>query len=232
MLRDLIAVYGGYEINTEGDAFHVAFKDVSTAVHFCMEVQYQMMEVEWPREVLKLPECKEVKAPDDAGSWAYRGPRVRMGIHWAEEGSVVQHIHALTKHRVFTGPAFQITRELCEAGRGGQVLMTHDVWERLRGAMPAAAFPVVEQLGCFKFPSFHGGIWVYQVSRLLGKPLYRRSLQGAEGGWALQGAELIEEGAGLSIVGAPIPRSSKGDLVFVSCRLGKSCELVLVLNLV
>ncbi|KAH7623655.1 putative Adenylate cyclase [Nannochloris sp. 'desiccata'] len=232
LLRDLIAVYGGYEINTEGDAFHVAFKDVSTAVHFCMEVQYQMMEVEWPREVLKLPECKEVKAPDDAGSWAYRGPRVRMGIHWAEEGSVVQHIHALTKHRVFTGPAFQITRELCEAGKGGQVLLTHDVWERLRGAMPAAAFPVVEQLGCFKFPSFHEGIWVYQVTRLLGKPLYRSSYSlglggqggGGEGGAvALQGVEMIEDGGGLSIVGAPTPRSSKGDLVFVSCRLALEC---------
>jgi class 3 adenylate cyclase len=232
LLRDLISVYGGYEINTEGDAFHVAFKDVSTAVHFCMEVQYQMMEVEWPREVLKLPECKEVRAPDDAGSWAYRGPRVRMGIHWAEEGSVVQHIHALTKHRVFTGPAFQITRELCEAGKGGQVLLTHAVWERLRGAMPAAAFPVVEQLGCFKFPSFHEGIWVYQVTRLLGKPLYRTNYsslqQGGDGGGGavlLQGAELMEEGAGLSIVGAPTPRSSKGDLVFVSCRLGKLLSL-------
>lgn len=31
-----------YEINTEGDAFHVAFKDVQHAVLFCMEVQYQV----------------------------------------------------------------------------------------------------------------------------------------------------------------------------------------------
>ena len=217
LLRDLIAVHGGYEINTEGDAFHVAFKDVATAVHFCMEVQYQMMDIEWPKEVLKLPECKEVRTSDDAGAWAYRGPRVRMGIHWAEEGSVVQHIHALTKHRVFTGPAFQVTRELCEAGRGGQVLMTHAVWERLKGHMPEAAFPVVEQLGCYKFASIPDQLWVYQATRLLGKPLHRPSLLEA----GLMGAEQVEAGAGLSIVGAPVPRSSKGDLVFVSCRLGK-----------
>lgn len=118
----------------EGDAFHVAFKDVQAAALFCMEVQYQvggavgklggqlggrraqaprlvsprrprrgsppaleapsshrsaapsarptpttslpspppwqMMELEWPREVLRLGPCKEVKAPD--GSLVYR----------------------------------------------------------------------------------------------------------------------------------------------------------------
>ena len=217
LLRDLIAAHGGYEINTEGDAFHVAFKDVATAVHFCMEVQYQLMDVEWPREVLKLPECKEVRAPDDFGGWAFRGPRVRMGIHWAEEGSVVQHIHALTKHRVFTGPAFQVTRELCEAGQGGQVLLTHAAWERLRGHMPEAAFPVVEQLGCYKFATLPEELWVYEVRRLLGKPLHRAQPS------SLQGAEQITPGAGLSIVGAPTPRTSKGDLVFVSCRLALEC---------
>jgi len=166
LMRDLISAHGGYEINTEGDAFHVAFKDVSRAVHFCMEVQYQMMDIEWPREVLRLPECKEVRAPD--GGWVFRGPRVRMGVHWAEEGSVVQHIHALTKHRVFTGPAFQITRDLCESAVGGQVLMTHTVWVLLRQEMPSAAFPVVEQLGSYKLATWPDPVWVYQVTRLSG----------------------------------------------------------------
>lgn len=46
-------------------------------------------------------QCKEVRMPD--GGWAYRGPRVRMGIHWANEGSAVQAVHVLTKHTVYTG---------------------------------------------------------------------------------------------------------------------------------
>lgn len=213
LLRDLIVAHGGYEINTEGDAFHVAFKDVATAVHFCMEVQYQMMDVEWPREVLRLQECKEVRAPD--GNWTYRGPRIRMGIHWAEEGSVVQHIHQLTKHRVFTGPAFQITRDLCESASGGQVLMSHAVWERLRANMPSASFPVVEQLGAYRFPGWPDPLWVYQVTQLLGKPLQRPVTVGGP----LAGADLVSEGAGLGIVPVPTPRTSRGELAFVSCRL-------------
>ena len=47
-----------------------------------------MMEQEWPGEVLRLPKCKEVKGPDD--SLIFRGPRIRMGAHWALEGTVAQ----------------------------------------------------------------------------------------------------------------------------------------------
>lgn len=42
LMRDLISTFGGYEINTEGDAFHVVFKSVASAVRFCMEVQYEV----------------------------------------------------------------------------------------------------------------------------------------------------------------------------------------------
>lgn len=39
-MRTGIAAHGGYEINTEGDAFLVAFTSVVDAVLFCMETQY------------------------------------------------------------------------------------------------------------------------------------------------------------------------------------------------
>ena len=53
---------------------------------FCLETQYRLLESAWPAEVLKLPSCKEATAAD--GSVLFRGPRVRMGIHWAGEGTV------------------------------------------------------------------------------------------------------------------------------------------------
>lgn len=57
----------------------------------------------------------------------------------------------------------QATRALCEAAFGGQVLISHAVWERLRHAMHAAAFPVVQQLGCYKLAAAPEPLWVYQV---------------------------------------------------------------------
>ena len=38
-MREGIAAHGGYEINTEGDAFHIAFTTVAQAVAFAMEAQ-------------------------------------------------------------------------------------------------------------------------------------------------------------------------------------------------
>ena len=222
LIRDAISAHRGYEINTEGDAFHVAFTDIGAAVHFCMEVQYQMLEVEWPRQVLRLPECKEVRGPD--GRCSYRGPRVRMAIHWAAEGSVLAHFHTLTKHRVFTGPAFQVTRNLCEAGKGGQVLISHQAWEKLRDNMASASFPVVEQLGLYKLESWPEPVWIYQVTRLLSRPLYRSNLMQDNGAAELVKAERIAEGTGLKIIPPPTPKSSKGTLAFVCCRLAlESC---------
>ena len=57
-----------------------------SAVLFCLETQYRLLEAAWPKEVLKLPNCREVFAAD--GSLLFRGPRVRMGIHWAAEGTI------------------------------------------------------------------------------------------------------------------------------------------------
>jgi class 3 adenylate cyclase len=218
LLRELIARHGGYEINTEGDAFHVAFKGCAAAVHFCMEVQYQMMEQEWPREVLKLPGCKEVRGVD--GWLAYRGPRVRMGIHWAAEGTVVQRLHQLTKHRVFTGPAFQVSRELCEGARGGQVLLSHDAWEQVRHDMASAGFPVVEQLGLCRVRSWPLPMWVYQAVQLVGRPLLRK----APVGTPALGMQMVEAGRGLAVVPPLSALSGKSTLAFVCCRLAAPAE--------
>ena len=72
-------------------------------------------------------------------------------------------LHLLTKHRVFSGPGFQLAQELGEAANGGQVLLSQEAWVRLRGSMFSAGFPVVEQLGLYKFNAWPVPIWVYQV---------------------------------------------------------------------
>ncbi|KAK9786282.1 hypothetical protein WJX73_000303 [Symbiochloris irregularis] len=74
VMREGIARYGGYEIGTEGDSFHVAFRTVADAVHFCMEVQMVLLETNWPREVLKLGPCKMV-ADSTSKEVLFRGPR-------------------------------------------------------------------------------------------------------------------------------------------------------------
>lgn len=88
VIREHIARHGGYEINTEGDSFHIAFSTIAQAVFFAMDTQYRLLETNWPKEVLKLPDCAEVYDRD--GALLMKGPRVRMGIHFAAEGTVAQ----------------------------------------------------------------------------------------------------------------------------------------------
>ena len=81
-----------------------------------------------------------------------------------EAGLLLCRLHQLTKHRVFTGPGFQVAAELGEAANGGQVLLSHDAWLRLQGRMHEASFPVVEQLGSYKLNAWPVPLPVYQAS--------------------------------------------------------------------
>lgn len=60
-MREYINKHSGYEINTEGDSFSIAFLDVQRAVLFCLDVQHRLLETNWPPEVLQLPTCKPVR---------------------------------------------------------------------------------------------------------------------------------------------------------------------------
>ena len=60
----------------------------------------------------------------EGGELAFAGPRVRMGLHWAKEGSVVHREHAVTRSRIFAGPGFVAATEIGEGAFGGQILMS------------------------------------------------------------------------------------------------------------
>lgn len=63
LLHEGIAKFNGYEINTEGDSFHIAFTSVAAAVQVAMETQVRLLDSDWPKDVLKLPACGQVLVP-------------------------------------------------------------------------------------------------------------------------------------------------------------------------
>ena len=58
IMREAIAKHGGYEINTEGDSFQIAFGSVHAAMAMAMDVQYRLLEANWPENVLAQNACK------------------------------------------------------------------------------------------------------------------------------------------------------------------------------
>jgi class 3 adenylate cyclase/tetratricopeptide (TPR) repeat protein len=94
LFRAAIADHAGYEVDTQGDAFFVAFAAAKQAVLCALQVQRGLAAHQWP-----------------AGA----AVRVRMGIHTG---------HAVRAEGAYTGLAVHRAARICAAARGGQVLVS------------------------------------------------------------------------------------------------------------
>ena len=96
LLRATFAQHGGHEIDTQGDAFCVAFRRASDAVLAAVEGQRTLADHGWPDGL-------EV--------------RVRMGIHTDEP--------SLAPEGWYHGLGVVRAARICAAGHGGQLLVSH-----------------------------------------------------------------------------------------------------------
>jgi YVTN family beta-propeller protein len=100
ILREAFAREGGEEIDTQGDAFFVAFEGASDAIKAAESAQRALADHAWPGE---------------------SKVRVRMGIHTGEPARGGERYVGLGVHKA---------ARICAAGHGGQVLLsrlTHDL---------------------------------------------------------------------------------------------------------
>jgi len=110
VLREAFATYGGQEVDTQGDAFFVAFPRAKDAVLAAVDAQRDMAAHEWPEDV---------------------DVRVRIGIHTGEAAVAGNRYVGLSVHRA---------ARICAAARGGQILIsqtTRSVLEDAEEPLPA-----------------------------------------------------------------------------------------------
>ena len=106
LLREAFERHGGYEVDSEGDAFFVAFHDVREAVAAAAEAQRAVANHEWP------------------GGQAFR---LRMGIHTGEPLVVPPKYVGLDVHKA---------ARIMAAGHGGQVLLSEATQRLVRSDLP------------------------------------------------------------------------------------------------
>ncbi len=97
LLRDAFAKGNGHEVDTQGDAFLVAFPRARDALAAAVAAQQALTKHRWP----------------DGASL-----RVRMGLHTGEPVSGTGGYVGLDVHRA---------ARICSAGHGGQILLSHAV---------------------------------------------------------------------------------------------------------
>ncbi|KAF2001416.1 PP2C-domain-containing protein [Amniculicola lignicola CBS 123094] len=121
LMRRQLRIIGGYEVKTEGDAFMVAFPTVTSALLWCFTIQSQLLEVQWPQEILNSVNGQEVVDPD--GNVIFRGLSVRMGIHW---GTPVCEVDPVTKRMDYFGPMVNRASRISSVADGGQITVSSD----------------------------------------------------------------------------------------------------------
>jgi adenylate cyclase len=123
IMRRLLRHHRGYEVKNEGDAFMVVFETVLDALKWCKNVQQQLIEAEWPQEILNSAICAPVY--DNEGNILYSGLSVRMGIHY---GMAINEQDIVTRRMDYFGVEVITASRICDAALGGQIIVTAAVY--------------------------------------------------------------------------------------------------------
>jgi len=107
ILREAFTNWNGREVDTQGDAFFVAFSRATQAVGAAAEAQRKLAEHAWPEGVTM---------------------RVRMGIHTGEPWSGEEGYVGMDVHRA---------ARIAHVGHGGQVLLSETTTALVRDELPA-----------------------------------------------------------------------------------------------
>nr|CCA23830.1 conserved hypothetical protein [Albugo laibachii Nc14] len=131
VIRSILIKFHGYEITTAGDAFQLAFHSIEDAVNYCFEVQMKLVRAKWPHKLDGLiPATRTERTLSWKRSTIFRGLRVRMGIHDANEvceGRVVMQQHPVTGKMIYIGASEMIAQEIGDVGYGGEILVSSRV---------------------------------------------------------------------------------------------------------
>ncbi|MDX6324479.1 MAG: hypothetical protein QOK15_833 [Nocardioidaceae bacterium] len=106
LMRDCFSSHGGHEVDTEGDAFFVAFVSPAAAVAAAVDAQRALQAEPWP-------DGEHV--------------RVRMGLHTGEAVVLEDGYVGLEVHR---------TARICSSGHGGQIVVSARVLDLVGDHLP------------------------------------------------------------------------------------------------
>lgn len=68
---------------------------------------------------------------DEHGRLLFAGIRVRLGLYWASEGSVVVLFNEGTSTYNVQGPGMDAAVTVSDSAHGGQTVVTGDVWNQV-----------------------------------------------------------------------------------------------------
>lgn len=139
LIRDLSNTYAGYEVKQNGDGFMIAFQSAVSALNFCLDVQMQLQEQDWPQALLEMGQGKPVFEADTESdakeqqeeTLLWKGLRLRMSAHF---GKPVCKWNGVIQRMDYLGPAVNRAARFISVCEGGQIVVSQDFLDELKMA--------------------------------------------------------------------------------------------------
>lgn len=140
LIRQTTRLHQGYEVKQNGDGFMIAFQSAVCALRFCLDIQVQLQEQDWPARLLELgpaqPVVDEATRDDSQTDHVlWKGLRVRMSAHF---GEVVCNWNDVIHRMDYLGPAVNRAARFVSVCEGGQVIVSEDFLNALRSERTGA----------------------------------------------------------------------------------------------
>lgn len=129
IMRRLMRICHGYEVKNDGDSFMAAFTSAVDALRWMVLCQKELLEAEWPQEILDSAGLGPVFDAADPSKMLFRGLSVRMGAHF---GTPFCREKDPTSNRYdYLGPAVIAASRLEGHARGGQILISDAFYRKI-----------------------------------------------------------------------------------------------------
>jgi Adenylate cyclase, family 3 (some proteins contain HAMP domain) len=143
VIRNCIQKYQAYEVKTVGDAFMIAVDSADKAVLLANDIQWNLLNEEWPLELAAMPpSCIEyfrtIRNSKESPKPMFKGLRVRIGIHIGqyspniESGGQIHVTHdSVTKGYDYYGSVVNAAARIQDVGFGGQTVISQAVHDAM-----------------------------------------------------------------------------------------------------